>query len=143
MKTPVKQEINPWLHAPNQNITKYRIDANTPHPPCTSSRALKRETSDRTSANSIWSFLLSWRTTREWDMVEHNGTHYPSLRMKRHWPPPTPFSRIPAQKVILKSPVSNFVPNIQSYTQNMGELPVSWVLARCMLWGASSCFLSC
>ena len=46
VKTRVKQEINPWLHVPNQNMPKYRIDANTPDPPCTSSRALKRETSE-------------------------------------------------------------------------------------------------
>ena len=45
-KTRVKQEINPWLHVPNQNITKYRIDANTSDPPCTSSKALKQETSE-------------------------------------------------------------------------------------------------
>ena len=30
----------------NQNMTKYNIDANPPFPPCTSSRALKRETSE-------------------------------------------------------------------------------------------------
>ena len=46
VKTWVKQETNPWLHVPNQNMPKYRIDANTPDPPCSSSRALKRETSE-------------------------------------------------------------------------------------------------
>ena len=51
----VKNENNPWLHGPNQNMTKYRIDANTHNPPCTSSRALKRETSEV-------DFRCSWHT---------------------------------------------------------------------------------
>ena len=51
----VKKENNPWLHGPNQNMTKYRIDANTHDPPCTSSSALKRETSEV-------DFRCSWHT---------------------------------------------------------------------------------